>query len=69
MVSRLVGASPEKMLLMLTPPSASSPRPSSIRVSISAASRARLVTISRPVSFSYHRNAGICPEPPCRMPA
>jgi hypothetical protein len=68
-VSRLVGASPENTLLMLTPPSASRPRPVEIRFSTSAASRGRFVTTSRRVSFSYQRNAGTWVASPCMMPA
>ena len=68
-VSSAVGASPEKMLEMLTPPSASSPRPSLSRCWISAASLGWLATSSRPSSFSYQRNAGTCPLAPCSSPA
>ncbi len=68
-VSRLCGASPENALLILTPPSASRPRPLLNRRSISAASRGRLVTIRRPASFSYQRKAGTYRDAPCRMPA
>ena len=69
MVSRLVGASPEKMLEMLTPPSASSPRPSLSRAWITAASLGWLATSSVPVSFSYQRNAGTWSLRPCSSPA
>jgi len=69
MVSRLVGASPEKTLLTLTPPSASRPRPSVRRDSTSALSRGRLVTTRRPDSFSYQRNAGTWALAPCSSPA
>ena len=54
---------------MLTPPSRNSPLPSVSRVSIWAASRGRLDTISLPVSFSNQRKPGICQDAPCRMPA
>jgi hypothetical protein len=68
-VSRLVGASPEKTLEMLTPPSASSPCPSVRRCWMTAASLGWLATRSRPVSFSYQRNAGTWSLRPCRSPA
>src|SRR4051794_35665797 len=68
-VSRLVGASPEKMLEMLTPLSASSPRPSVRRDWITAASFGRLATSIWPVSFSYQRKAGTSPLRPCSRPA
>ena len=64
-----MGASPLKMLLMLTPPSASSPRPSDIRDSMSAASLGLLATTSRPASFSNQRNAGTPRLLPCSSPA
>ena len=68
-VSSAVGASPVKMLEMLTPPSASRPRPSLSRCWITAASLGWLATRSRPESFSYHRKAGICALAPCSSPA
>ena len=68
-VSSDVGASPEKRLEMLTPSSASSPVPSEIRDSMSAASGGWLETTSRPRSFSYQRKAGMSSLRPCRMPA
>ena len=63
------GASPLNRLLMLTPLSASSPRPSDIRDSMSAASLGLLDTTSLPASFSNHRKAGTPRLLPCNRPA
>ena len=57
------------MLEMLTPPSASRPRPSLSRCWITAASLGWLATSSRPESFSYQRKAGTCALAPCSSPA
>ena len=58
-----------KMFDTLTPPSASSPRPSESRASIAAASAGRLATNSRPVDLSYQRKAGMPSLVPCSRPA
>ena len=54
---------------MLTPASASSPRPSDSRRSISAASGGWLATISRRASFSNQRKPGMPSFRPWRIPA
>src|SRR6476620_3436273 len=69
MVSRAVGASPVKMLEMLAPPSASSPRPLERRSWMTWASLGLLATSRRPDSFSYDRKAGISALLPWSSPA
>ncbi len=65
----VVGASPLNMFDTLTPPSASSPRPSERRASTMAASAGRLATNIRPACLSYQRKAGMPALVPCRRPA
>ncbi len=69
MVSRLWGASPERMFARLAPLENSSPRPLEWRRSSSSASRGWLVTIALPCSFSHQRNAGMSSLSPCSSPA
>ena len=69
MVSSDVAASPENRFEMLTPSSASSPRPLPTRASMIAASSGRFATRSRPISRSYQRNAGMPSLLPCSSPA
>ena len=54
---------------MLTPSSASSPRPSDSRASMTAASAGRLATSRRPSSRSHQRKAGMPWLSPCSRPA
>ena len=61
-------ASPESRLPRLAPPSTSSPMPVARRRSISAQSAGEEQAISRPVSFSTQRNAGMSSLEPSRMP-
>ncbi len=68
-VSRLCGASPERMFARLAPSAYSSPRPSEWRRSSSAASCGWLVTIAVLRSFSHQRKAGMSSLSPCSSPA
>src|SRR5215207_1376584 len=68
-VSRLCGASPERMFARLAPSENSSPRPSECRRSSSIASFGWFVTIGAPRSFSHQRNAGMSSLSPCSNPA
>jgi hypothetical protein len=62
-------ASPDRRLPRLLPWSVSRPTPVACRRSISAQSAGDEQTISRPVSFSTQRNAGMSSLEPRRMPA
>jgi len=68
-VNMASSVSPVNTFARDAPPPPSNPTPLDWRDSISAASFGRFVTITRPVSFSYQRNAGMLWLSPSRMPA